>query len=167
MKAEESAIHLEAARAEAIASGAPVTSREASHMLRCGRCRAALARRDASAIVGLLAHAAPPLPPPPLSSIALPARSPWLSFSRRVAFAAAAAGLAAAALYWLAVRPVPPASPSAPAAVVAARRGQGATVPAGSVVRGVDIPGARIVTLLPPTADAPSVTLILGAEIDL
>jgi len=84
-----------------------------------------------------------------------------------VAFAAAAAGLAAAALYWLAVRPVPPASPSAPAAVVAARRGQGATVPAGSVVRGVDIPGARIVTLLPPTADAPSVTLILGAEIDL
>jgi hypothetical protein len=78
----------------------------------------------------------------------------------RLLLAAAAVLLAAAALAPLVARKGPEAGEN----LIAARAERSRTA---SVVRRVDQPGARIVTLLPPSPDAPSVTMILGTEIDL
>ncbi len=156
--------HLGTERAAALAAGARPSAAEASHLLSCAACRAALAAHDPSAIFSLLAHLPPPCAAPALSALELPAparrTAPPASAASRLLFAAAAVLLAVAALVPLVARK----SPAAAESVIAARAERSRTA---SVVRRVDQPGARIVTLLPPNPDAPSVTLILGTEIDL
>jgi len=155
--------HLSADRVAAIAAGAPPSAAESAHILECAACRAALAGRDPSALFALLAHLPPPVAPPALTGLQLPPVAPRRAPAAalpRLLFAAAAVLLAAAALVPLVVRTVPEAGES----LIAARAERSRTA---SVVRRVDQPGARIVTLLPPSPDAPSVTMILGTEIDL
>ena len=155
--------HLAVERPAAIAAGARPTAAEAGHLLACTACRAALAGRDPSALFALLAHLPPPVAPPALTGLQLPPAAPRRAPAAalpRLLFAAAAVLLAAAALGPLVGRTVPEAG----ARLIAARAERSRTA---SVVRRVDQPGARIVTLLPPSPDAPSVTMILGTEIDL
>lgn len=155
--------HLAAERVATIASGARPAAAEAEHLLACATCRAALAGRDPSALFALLAHVPPPVAPPALAGLALPPaasrRAPAAALPRLL-LAAAAVLLAVAALVPLVARQAPEANES----LIAARAERSRTA---SVVRRVDQPGARIVTLLPPSPDAPSVTMILGTEIDL
>lgn len=157
--------HLAVARLAALASGAQPAAAETEHLLGCAGCRAALTGRDPSAIFGLLSHLPPPVAPPALAELALPpvARRPGSATAAglaRLLLAAAALLIAAAALAPLVARRAPEAGES----LIAARAERSR---AASVVRRVDQPGARIVTLLSPSPDAPSVTLILGTEIDL
>jgi hypothetical protein len=154
--------HLPTERSAAIAAGAPPSAGESSHLFECAACRAALAGRDASALFALLAHVAPPVAPPALTALQLPSapRRTVATAVPRLLLAAAAVLLAAAALAPLVARKGPEAGES----LIAARAERSRTA---SVVRRVDQPGARIVTLLPPSPDAPSVTMILGTEIDL
>ena len=154
--------HLAAHRPAAIAAGAGPTAAEAEHLLACAACRAALAGRDPSALFALLSHVPPPVAPPALTALQLPPASRRVPAAAlaRLLLAAAAVLLAAAALVPLVARKTPDAAES----LIAARAERSRTA---SVVRRVDQPGARIVTLLPPSPDAPSVTMILGTEIDL
>jgi len=155
--------HLSAERVAAIAAGAPPSAAESAHILECAACRAALAGRDPSALFALLAHVPPPAAPPALTDLRLPPvprRTVAAVAVPRLLLAAAATLLAAGALVPLVARRTPEAAES----LIAARAERSRTA---SVVRRVDQPGARIVTLLPPSPDAPSVTMILGTEIDL
>jgi hypothetical protein len=153
--------HLSAARAAAIAAGARPGAAEAEHLFDCVACRAALAGPDPSALFALLAAVPPPVAAPALAGLTLPAAPRRAAAGpARLLFAAAALLLAAAALVPLVARRVPAAGES----LIAARAERARTA---SVVRRVDQPGARIVTLLPPSPDAPSVTMILGTELDL
>ncbi len=156
--------HLTAERAATIAAIARPSAAEAAHLRACAACRGALAAHDPSAIFALLAHVPPPRAAPVLSALDLPAPArralPSAPAVSRLLLAAAAVLLAAAALVPLLARKLPAATDS----VIAAQAERSRTA---SVVRRVDQPGARIVTLLPPSPDAPSVTMILGTEIDL
>jgi hypothetical protein len=156
--------HLAVERAAAIAAGARPVAAESEHLLRCATCRAALAELDPSALFALLAHVPAPVAPPALTGLPLPPagrRSEAAAATvTRLLLAAAAVLLAAAALLPLVARR----APEPGECLIAARAERSRTA---SVVRRVDQPGARIVTLLPPSPDAPSVTMILGTEIDL
>jgi hypothetical protein len=148
----------------AIVAGARPDAAEAAHVLDCRTCRAALAERDPSALFALLGAVPPPVTAPALAELELPAAPGRAGAAparvARLMLAAAAALLAAAALVPLVARRAPEASET----LIATRAASGLTAP---VVRRVDQPGARIVTLLPPSPDAPSVTMILGTELDL
>lgn len=130
---------------------------EASHLAHCLQCRQALAARDPLAMFRLLAVLPPPYDPPPFPVLEWPGPAPrWVFW--KGALAAAAAILAVVAL-WFATRPGTP-PPAAPVVLAHSK-----TLP--PVVSRVEAPGAQVLTLVPPGGEGPSVTLVVGTEIDL
>jgi len=146
--------HVAARDIAELAAGARPNAAAAAHIAGCAACRGELARLDPSAVFGLLAALPLPVGVPPAPRLARTRARRRVAARGRVALAAAAAALAVAAL-WLIDRG------GAGVPVVARAR----AVP--PVVARVDSPHARIVTLVPPGDDAPTVTLIVGVEADL
>jgi hypothetical protein len=155
--------HLDDGRLAALAAGSRPTPGEGDHLLGCAACRGALAQLDPSALLGLLAVAPVAAPAQPLLA-RTEARRAGAGPVRRLLVASAAAGLAAAALLVATLAP-PPAGP------VVAERGPAPVQESPprwpSVVDSVQSPTARVVALVPPSADGPTVTLILDEEFDL
>jgi hypothetical protein len=127
-----------------------------SHVLGCADCHARLARIDPCAPFGLLSALAAqdPLPSRP----ELPHRQHASAAVRWLA------GAAAAAVAVLAVAGLmrAPRQTSLESAVMARAVG-----PYPGIVRRVESPTATVVTLLPPTAGGPTVTLIFDEDLDL
>lgn len=153
--------HTTATRLSEIAAGAMPEPAEADHLLVCPVCRRILADRDPSALFALLRTDAGWAGAGPMPVLDLPPRRQARSWLRQVLIAAAAL-LAFGCLYFLGLTPE-----SGP--IVAGSADSFSTVAKQypPVVSKVESSSAQIVTLVPPGGEKPSVTLILGQEIDL
>lgn len=154
MNQQERSCHLDPLTFRRWDGGGPPSAAEAAHLAHCPDCMAAFAGHDPLGPFRLLNALPPACPVPPLPALEYPGPAP-LGAAWKSLLAAAAAAVAAAAL-WFAVRPAAPSPP-----VLA----QAGSLP--PVVGGIGNPGAEVVTLVPPGGEGPSVTLLVGVEIDL
>jgi hypothetical protein len=129
-----------------------------------------VAAEDPSALFGLLGPLPLDPPAPPAPRLAEPARSAGGRLVRALVAGAAAATIAAACLL-VAVRS--PEGVDAGRGIVAEARRPviegrfGSTEGVSRVVRRLDSRTARVITVVPESAEDPTVTLILDEEIDL
>ena len=150
-------------RLEAFAAGEPADAALAAHLARCSSCRAELVARDASALFGLLGALPPTIEVGAPPRIAELERRSARRRTRRLA-AGVAAACAAAVAVWFGIGRIEQPAPRVVARGAAPLGGASVVASAAPpVVESVDAPGARIVALVPPEGDGPTVTLVLGA----
>lgn len=153
--------HTAATRLSEIAAGAMPEPAEADHLLACPVCRHSLAERDPSALFALLGAGASWVDAGPMPALDLPPRRPAHPWVRQLLIAAAAL-LAFGCLLFLSNTPH-----KSPVVVAAADSFSTMAKSYPPVVSKVESSRAQILTLVPPGGEKPSVTLILGEEIDL
>lgn len=145
-----------------LVAGERLGADEARELLLSPDGRSRVAESDASALFALLGSLPPTdgVPPMPrLAGVAVARRGRLVKSA-----VAAAAGLVACAALVVAVQ-----VPATDAGLERAGsfRPPAHRAPVSEVVRRIDSPTAQVVTLVPPSADGPTVTLIIDEEIDL